>query len=114
MSHVLRIADYGRHSVDGDGHAGKGSGGVTEGTEDSGILRRGEALVTVMVTALAVVLRRNGLEQRFSLGPFSRGHEAHRRLRPGDTLVVVTETRANGHTEVSMPECGCRAMIWQD
>jgi hypothetical protein len=77
-------------------------------------MRRGERLVAVTVTSLSVIAAYNGREERFSLGPFTRGHEAHHRLRPGDTLVVVTETRANGHTEVELPDCGCRAMIWKD
>ena len=114
MRHVLRITDYGRHSADGKGTGlGRGDQGVTEGGSGQ-VMRRGERLFVVTVTSLSVVAAYNGQEQRFSLGPFTRGHEAHRRLRPGDMLVVVTETRANGHTEVELPDCGCRAMIWKD
>ena len=113
MRHVLRIADYGRHSADGKGTGlGRGDGGVPESPSD--VMRRGERLVTVTVSSLSVIVAYNGQQARFSLGHFTRGHEAHRRLSPGDTLVVVTETRANGHTEVELPDCGCRAMIWKD
>jgi hypothetical protein len=114
MRQVLRITDYGRQSTENIGKAlGEEGGGVT-GSSRSGAMHRGDRLVAVIVTSLSVIIERDGTQQRFSLGPFSRGHEAHPRLRAGDTLVVVTETRTNGHTEVEVPECGCRAMIWQD
>jgi hypothetical protein len=114
MRQVVRIADYGRHSADGNGNGlGRGDGGVTDGGPGN-VMRRGERLVVVTVTSLSVVAAYNGQPERFSLGHFTRGHEAHRRIRPGDTLVVVTETRANGQTEVELPDCGCRAMMWKD
>lgn len=114
MSQVLKISENGHHSAESNGNGlGRRGGGVT-GDVGSESMRRGEQLVAVTVAALAVVIVRNGSEQRFSVGPFTRGHEAHRRLRAGDTLVVVTDTRANGQTEVELPDCGCRAMIWRD
>ena len=81
MSQVLRISEYGRPPAEGATN-GLGRGDATvSGNRESPVLHRGERLPTVTVAALSVVLVRNGSEQRFSLGPFTRGHEAHRRLR---------------------------------
>ena len=114
MRQVLRITNHGRHSAEGPGDdlsSGDAGASASSGTE---IIRRGECFVVLNVTSLSVIAARNGQTQRLALGSFSRGHEAHRRVRSGDTLVVVTETRADGRTVVELPGCGCRAMIWKD
>jgi hypothetical protein len=114
MRQGLRITNHGRHSAGGTGDDLGSGDAAASGSSGGDIIRRGESFVVLNVASLSVIATRNGQTARWSLGPFSRGHEAHRRLRPGDTLVVVTETRPDGRTEVELPACRCRAMIWKD
>jgi hypothetical protein len=74
-------------------------------------MRRGDRILIAAVGVITVLVQQHGQEEQYFIGAFTRGHEAHRRLRPGDTLVVVSDSAPNGEAQVEMPECGCRAYL---
>jgi hypothetical protein len=74
-------------------------------------MQRGDRLLVAAVGAMTVLVQHNEQERQYFIGAFTRGHEAHRGLGPGDTLLVVSESAPNGETAVEMPGCGCRAYL---
>ncbi len=72
-------------------------------------MRKGTSLTVETIVGRLITVSRTA-EDRYVLGVFPEGHEAHRQVAVGDVVRVIADS-ASGGSALVRATCGCRVLL---